>query len=229
MPSVQSFGLILFSNVKIPAGKLLLTSGRPFISHGKIYLQPITALIKDLTLLLAQTIAKQLQRTGRGTECSPFELGSKLLSSISQFPSITEHRAARDLKGLSHQSFHSQAGKWFPNLDCCLFNLSVYPSAALEVLLFLQGISHHVYLHVALEKLDFIFPLLLSDLNLLYGFTCLVCSWPRSQSVMSLLVFGLAERRWEGVALLRCGRISDPWQINWVHPITALRVGCGSP
>lgn len=93
-----------FSNVKIPAGKLLLTSGRPFISHRKIYLQPITALIKDLTLLLAQTMAKQLQRTGRGSECSPLEPGIKLLPLISQFPSITEHRAARDLKGLTDRS-----------------------------------------------------------------------------------------------------------------------------
>lgn len=56
----QSLGLILFSNGKIPTGKLLLTSGRPFISPRKIYLQPIIALIKDLTLLLMQTVAKQL-------------------------------------------------------------------------------------------------------------------------------------------------------------------------
>lgn len=227
MPSVQSFGLILFSNVKIPTGKLLLTSGRAFISHRKIYLQTITALIKNLTLLLAQTMANQIQRIGRGTECNPLEPGSKLLSSISRFPSITEHRAARDLKDLSSQSFHSQAVKLFLNLDCCFFNLSLYSTAALEVPLFLQAISHHVYLHIALKKWDFIFSLLLSDLNLLCGFTCLVCPWSRSQSVMSLLVFRLPKRRWEGVALLRCGRISDPWQTNWVHPITALQVGCG--
>jgi len=58
VPSLQSLGLILLSNGKMPTGKLLLTSGRPFISPRKIYLQPIIALIKDLTLIVMQIVAK---------------------------------------------------------------------------------------------------------------------------------------------------------------------------
>lgn len=50
----------LFSNGKLPTGILLLTSGRHFFSPKKTYLQPITGLVNDLTLILMQIVAKQV-------------------------------------------------------------------------------------------------------------------------------------------------------------------------
>lgn len=208
---MQSFGLILFSNVKIPAGKLLLTSGRPLISHRKIYLHPITVLIKDLTLLLAQTMAKQLQRPGRGTECSPLEPESKLLSSISEFPSISERRAARDLKGLSVWSILPlKSRQTIPKPCLLLIQPVLILPAALEAPLFLQRISFSLCLLThSLRKIYFS----LADLTLCLWFY-MVCPCSGSQSLKSLLVFCLSGRRWEGEAPLRCGSIPDPRQTN---------------
>lgn len=55
-------------------------------------------------------------------------------------------------------------------------------------------LSMFTYTYVALEKLDFICSLLLSDLNLLCGFVCLARPCPGSQSLKSLLVFRLVEK-----------------------------------